>query len=81
MLENPIIHIYWLFPGLGIYTGIFVMYLHSTSENSTGRTRPTIFYALCVLYVLSAVTVVGDLVGDIFTYVSTNNYTHKNIIF
>ena len=63
---------YWLFPGLGLYSGVFAMYLHWTSENSTGRT-PTIFYALCVLYILSTVTVVGDLLQNIFLNVSTNN--------
>ena len=57
------------------------MYLHWTSENSTGRT-PIIFYALWVLYILSATTVVCDLVGGLFSYfVSTNNSTRKNIIF
>ena len=69
MLEKPN---YWLFPGLGLYSGVFAMYLHWTSENSTGRT-PTIFYALCVLYILSTVTVVGDLLQNIFLNVSTNN--------
>ena len=57
------------------------MYLHWTSENSTGRTRPTIFYALCVLYVLSTVSFGSDLLDNVFTNVSTNNSTRKNIIF
>ena len=56
------------------------MYLHWTSENSTGRT-PIIYYALWVLYVLSAATVVGDFVDDLFGYVSIKNSTSKNNVF
>ena len=56
------------------------MYLHSTSENSTGRT-PIIYYALWVLYVLSTVSVVSDFVDDLFGYVSTKNSTRKILFF
>ena len=71
---------YWLFPDPGMYSGIFAMYLHWTSENSTGR-KQTIFYALWVLYVLSTVSFVSDFVGDLSINVSTNDSTRKNIIF
>ena len=52
-----------LFHGLiGLYSGIFAMFLKCQLNKSTGR-RPTIvFYALCLLYILSTFTVVCDLV-------------------
>jgi len=43
----------------GLYTGIFVIYLKCSS--STGSTN-IIFYSLSILYVLSAATLVSDLV-------------------
>ena len=60
-----------LFPGLGIYSGIFVMYLNYSSESNKSRTATILFYALCLLYVLSTATVVSDLTNDILT-VSNN---------
>ena len=48
-----------LFPCLGLYSGIFVIYLQCPSKES--RTAFIIFYVLCLLYVLSTATVVCDL--------------------
>jgi hypothetical protein len=67
-----------LFPGLGLYSGIFAMYLQCHPNES--RTATIIFYALCLLYVLSTVNVVVDLFNYIFILVS-NNSICKNIIF
>ena len=53
-----------LFLGLGLYSGIFVIYLQCTSKMS--RTQIILFYALCILYVLSTATIVGDLINLIF---------------
>jgi hypothetical protein len=50
-----------LFPGSGIYSGIFIMYLRCPSNKS--RTTKILFYAICLLYVLSAVTLACDVVG------------------
>ena len=50
-----------LFSDLGIYSGIFAIYLHCASRES--RTAAIVFYALCILYVLSAATVVSDLLS------------------
>jgi len=47
----------------GLYSGIFAMYLQRPQNKS--RTASIIFYALCVLYVLSTVNVVIDLVANI----------------
>ena len=52
-----------LFLGLGLYSGIFAIYLQCRSNNS--RTA-IIFYSLCILYVLSIATVVCDILGFIF---------------
>jgi hypothetical protein len=53
-----------LFPNLlGLYSGIFAMYLQRPQNKS--RTASIIFYALCVLYVLSTANVVIDLVANI----------------
>ena len=61
-----------LFPNLGLYSGIFAIYLQHTLAQNTGKSRTAsiIFYALCVLYVLSTVNVVLDLVGIITGLVS-----------
>jgi hypothetical protein len=47
-----------IFPGSGLYSGIFAIYLHFPSRES--RTTNIVFYALCLLYVLSTATVVFD---------------------
>ena len=62
--------------GLGIYTGIFAMYL----QYPPNKTRTTIiFYALCLLYVLTTATIVADLV--VVTFQVSDNSVCKNIIF
>ena len=66
-----------LFPGLGIYSGIFVSYLQCRSPES--RMANIVFYALCVLYILSTASVVVDLLA--FTLTVSNNSISKNIIF
>ena len=52
-----------LFPGLGIYSGVFAIYLHCslTRKESKTTTMTVVFYALCILFVLSTVTVISDL--------------------
>ena len=66
-----------LFSGPGLYSGIFAMYLHCSSNKS--RTATVVFYALCLLYVLSTATVVGDIINIILQL--SNNPICKNIIF
>jgi hypothetical protein len=71
--------VHWqLFPGLGLYSGMFAMYLQCPPNGS--RTTTIIFYALCLLYVLSTVTFVVELVAYILGEVS-NNSICKNIVF
>ena len=54
-------------PILGVYSGIFALYLHchaaKAKEETGGNTRKIIFYALCVLYLLTAVVYVLDILG------------------
>ena len=69
-----------LFSCLGLYSGILAMYLQCQSNNSTGRTATIVFYAICLLYVLSTVNFVSDLAIFIFE-VSNNSICSKNIIF
>ena len=66
-----------LFTGLGIYSGIFVMYLQRPQNKS--RTATILFYTLCLLYAMSTAAVVGDLVATILE-VSTDSIC-KNIFF
>ena len=66
-----------LFPGLGFYSGIFAVYLQCPSK--TSRMATIVFYALCLLYVLSTATIVSDLVAFILEV--SNNFICKNIIF
>ena len=62
-----------LFPGPGVYSGIFAMYLQCSSN------KAIVFYALCLLYVLSTATIISDLVNAVFQV--SNNPICKNINF
>ena len=71
-------------PGLGIYSGIFVMYLQCQSDRSTGRTATIVFYAICLLYILSTVSFISDLAAATVVLepdVSNNSICSKDIIF
>ena len=73
-----------LFPGLGIYSGIFVIYLQCQSDKSTGRTATIVLYAICLLYILSTVSFISDLVAATVVLepeVSNNSICSKDIIF
>ena len=72
------INFYRLFPDLGIYSGIFVIYLHFALKDS--RTTTIVFYALCLLYVLSTVTVVCDLLSSIIDSDAVSNNSICKII-
>ena len=61
-----------LFPGLGIYSGIFVIYLQFSSKDS--RTTTIIFYALRLLFVLSTANVVSDLLDNIIDSDVSNKF-------
>ena len=65
-----------LFPGLGLYSGIFAMYLQCSKKAGRSGTAVVVFYAVCLLYLLSTATFVGDLVSLIF-YVSNNSIICK----
>jgi hypothetical protein len=67
------------FPGLGIYSGIFAIYLQCPQNKS--RTAYIIFCAICVLYFLSTVNAVIDLVIITFEAQVSNNPICRNIIF
>ena len=68
-----------LYSGLGIYSGIFAIYVQLASKES--RTATIIFYALCLLYVLSTATVVSDLVSTLIDSDVSNNSICKNIVY
>ena len=67
-----------LFPGLGIYSAIFIIYLHCMLSKES-RATSIVFYALCLLYLLSTATVVCDLLQDVIEV--SNNSISKYIIF
>ena len=67
-----------LFPRLGIYSAIFIIYLHCVLSKES-RTKSIVFYALCLLYVLSTATVVCDLQKSVIEV--SNNSISKYIIF
>ena len=64
-------------PGLGIYSGIFILYLQCRSPES--RTANIIFYALCLVYILSTANVIADLLN--YTLGVSNSSISKNITF
>ena len=57
--------------GLGLYSGIFTIYL-LLCPSKKSRTTIIHFYAVCLLYILSTASFVSDLVGLIFQ-VSNNS--------
>ena len=63
--------------GIGLYCGIFAMYLQFQSEKS--RTSTIIFYAVCLLYLLSTLSFVSDLLALILEV--SDNAIYKNINF
>ena len=60
--------------GIGLYCGIFAMYLQFQS-----RTATIIFYAVCLLYLLSTLSFVSDLLALILEV--SDNAIYKNINF
>ena len=65
-----------LFPGPGLYSGIFAIYLQCVSKRS--GTAIILFYSVCLLYFLSTATFVSDLVALILQV--SNNSICKNTI-
>ena len=55
--------------GLGIYSGIFAIYLQGPLKES--RTATIVFYVLCFLYVLSTLAVISDLLSFIIAVSNT----------
>ena len=72
-----------LFPGTGLYSGIFAIYLQRPKKES--RTAMILFYVLCLLYVLSTAAVVCDLLTiilEMYIDVSKNSICNwKNMFF
>ena len=66
-----------LFPCLGLYSGIFAMYLQCPSKKS--RTAIILFYAVCLLYVLSTASFVSDL-GNFIFGVSNNSMSRNTFV-
>ena len=62
------------FSGLGLYSGIFAMYLQYQWESKKGT--KILFYAVCLLYALGTATIVTDLVTFI-VFVSKNSICKK----
>ena len=60
-LTRTLAKVVQLFPGLGLYSGIFAIYLQCLLIES--RTINIIFYVLCLLYILSTATVVSDFLA------------------
>ena len=67
-----------LFPGAGLYSGIFALYLQCQSKKA--GTAIILFYAVCLLYVLSTASFVSDLVALILEVVVSNNFISKKYL-
>ena len=65
-------------PGLGLYSGIFAMYLQCPSKKS--RMAIILFHAICLLYVLSTSTFAYDLAALIL-YVSYNPICKNSLLY
>ena len=69
-----------LMPSLGLYSRILAIYFQCQSKESTGRMGTIVFYAICLLYILSTLSFVSDFVALILE-VSNSHICSKNIIF
>ena len=69
-----------LFLGLGLYSGIFAIYLLLVCPSKKSRTTIIQFYGVCLLYILSTTTFVSDLVALIL-YVSNNSICKNSFFF
>ena len=72
-----------LFTGLGIYSGILAMYFQFQleSKKSTGRKTTIVSYAVCLLYVLSTVNFVSDLVALILEVSNSSICSKNNLLY
>ena len=70
-----------LFHVLGVYSGIFAIYLQCPSDESRTRTANVVFYAICLLYVFCAAAVVSDLISFTVQVEVSNKFICKNIVF
>ena len=62
-------------PVSGLYSGIFAMYLqHHASRKDASKTADIVFYALCLLYLLSVATIASDLVDFLIEDVWKNEH-------
>jgi hypothetical protein len=74
IIANEVQLLLILFTGLlGLYSGIFAIYIKCHWDKSDTKKGTIIFYALCLLYVLSTATIVCDIV-IIIIEVSNNFY-------
>ena len=69
-----------LFLAVGVYSGILIIYLQCTSNESRTRTANVVFYIICLLYVLCAAAVVSDLIALILEVDVGYKFICKNII-
>ena len=63
----------------GLYSGIFAMYLSYYGSKDTNKTKNILYYALCVLYVLSVATLSLDI--GIFVYEEVSSQPIHKISF
>ena len=67
-----------LFPGLGLYSGIFAMYLQYWQSTKSGTA--IFFYAVCLLYVLSTASLLSDI-ATLILLVSNNSICKYTFLF
>ena len=66
---------------LGLYSGIFIIYLHyNSSRKDVNKGSNIIFYALCLLYVLSSATFVFDTANFPLFMVSKNEHLAQPVL-
>jgi len=60
----------------GLYTVVFAMYLqYQASKKSADIMQNILFYLLCILYLLSIITIAGDITDFILTYLDTRPHS------
>ena len=60
---------------------MYLQYQSTGTGTGTGRKATIVFYATCLLYVLSTIDFVSDLLNSFISNVSNDYICRKNIIF
>lgn len=63
----------------GLYSGVFALYLHYAAKKGTTGYTAIVFYALCVLYILTGVVVAVDMLVAVLADFLPSNVSNNEL--